>query len=72
MKGCVYVPEKWTGNLIGKMHNNGIKQVDLANKLGFTNAYTGMILRGERKPPNIREKMETALNELIAEKKEVR
>ena len=62
------MPEKWTGNLIGKMHNNGIKQVDLANKLGFTNAYTGMILRGERKPPNIREKMEAAVNEIIAQK----
>ena len=61
--------EKWTGDLIGKMHNNGIKQVELANKLGFSNAYTGMILRGERKPPNIQEKMEKAVDELISEKK---
>lgn len=64
--------EKWTGALIGKMHNNGIKQVELAEKLGITNAYAGMILRGERKPPNIRQKMESALDELIAEKKEVK
>lgn len=62
------MPEKWTGNLIGKMHNNGIKQKDLAAKLGFTNAYTGMILRGERKPPQIQLKMETAVNEIIASK----
>lgn len=61
--------EKWTGMLIGKMHNNGIKQVELADKLGLTNAYVGMILRGERKPPNIRKRMESALDELIAEKK---
>ena len=60
------MPEKWTGALIGKMHNNNIKQVELANKLGLTNAYVGMILRGERKPPDIRIKMETALDELIA------
>lgn len=60
--------EKWTGNLIGKMHNNGIKQVELAEKLGLTNAYVGMILRGERKPPNIRQRMETALDELIKAK----
>jgi transcriptional regulator with XRE-family HTH domain len=66
------MPEKWTGALIGKMHNNGIKQVELAGKLGFTNAYAGMILRGERKPPNIRQKMELALEELIFEKKEVK
>jgi transcriptional regulator with XRE-family HTH domain len=63
------VIEKWTGMLIGKMHNNGIKQVELADKLGLTNAYVGMILRGERKPPNIRKRMESALDELIAEKK---
>lgn len=59
------MPEKWTGALIGKMHNNGIKQKDLADELGFTNAYTGMILRGERKPPNIRQKMENAVDKLI-------
>lgn len=63
------MPEKWTGVLIGKMHNNGIKQVELAKQLGVTNAYAGMILRGERKPPNIRERMERALNELILTKK---
>lgn len=60
--------EKWTGMLIGKMHNNGIKQVELAEKLGLTNAYVGMILRGERKPPNIRKRMESALDELIKAK----
>ena len=61
-------PEKWTGALIGKMHNNNIKQIDLANKLGLTNAYVGMILRGERKPPDIRIKMENALDEIIEAK----
>jgi transcriptional regulator with XRE-family HTH domain len=66
------MPEKWTGALIGKMHNNGIKQVELAEKLGLTNAYVGMILRGERKPPNIRQKMENALVELISIKNEVK
>ena len=63
------MPEKWTGALIGKMHNNGIKQCELAKKLGVTNAYAGMILRGERKPPNIRNRMESALDEIIAAKK---
>ena len=60
------MPEKWTGALIGKMHNNGVKQSELAEKLGITNAYAGMILRGERKPPNIRRRMENALEEIIA------
>lgn len=60
--------EQWTGELIGQMHNCGIKQKELAEELGFTNAYTGMILRGERKPPNIQEKMETALRNLKLKK----
>ena len=64
------MPEKWTGALIGKMHNNGIKQKDLAEKLGVTNAYAGMILRGERKPPNVRQRMGNAVDELIAERNE--
>lgn len=64
------MPEKWTGALIGKMHNNGVKQSELAEKLGITNAYAGMILRGERKPPNIRQRMETALEEIITNRGE--
>jgi transcriptional regulator with XRE-family HTH domain len=61
--------EKWTGILIGKMHNNGIKQNELAEELGVSNAYVGMILRGERKPPNIKARMESALDRLIAAKR---
>ena len=63
------MPEKWTGVLIGKMHNNGIKQSELAEKLGITNAYAGMILRGERKPPNIRQRMEKAVEDIIGDRK---
>lgn len=63
------MPEAWTGDLIGKMHNHKIKQSELAQALGYTNAYVGMILRGERKPPNIQEKMETTLDKLISLRK---
>jgi len=51
------------------MHNHKIKQSELAQALGYTNAYVGMILRGERKPPNIREKMESTLDKLISLRK---
>lgn len=66
------MPEKWTGVLIGEMHNNGIKQKELADELGITNAYAGMILRGERKPPNIKQRMEEALKNLISERKNIK
>ena len=63
------MPEKWTGALVGKMHNYRITQEMLADKLGVRKPYVSMILNGKRKPPNIRKRMEDALNELIAEEK---
>lgn len=61
--------EKWTGRLIGKMHNNGISIADLATELGVTKAYISMILNGARKPPNARERLETAFNTIIERRK---
>lgn len=48
------MPEAWTGNLIGKMHNKGITYDDLAEEMGVTKSYISMILNGKRKPPGIR------------------
>lgn len=55
------MPETWTGNLIGEMHNNGITYADLAAEMGVCKPYVSMILNGRRKPPNIRERMESAV-----------
>lgn len=64
------MPEKWTGNLVGKMHVNGIKAKDLAEQAGVTNAYVSMILNGARSPKGAREMLETALDELIRKRKD--
>lgn len=61
------MPEEWTGNLIGKMHNNRITFDALAEKLGVTKSYISMILNGTRKPAGARERLEAAVNELLAE-----
>ena len=53
------MPEKWTGRLIGRMHNERITYEQLANEMGV------MILNGKRKPPNIQKRMETALEAII-------
>lgn len=45
------MPETWTGNLIGRMHNKGITYDDLAEEMGVGKAYISMILNGKRKPP---------------------
>ena len=61
--------EKWTGALIGKMHNEHITYDDVANKLGVSKAYVSMILNGTRKPSNIRKRMEGAVNSILTERK---
>ena len=62
--------EKWTGRLIGKMHNNGVSAADLAAELGVTKAYVSMILNGARKPPEAKNRLESAVDAIIARRKE--
>lgn len=62
--------EKWTGRLIGKMHNNSVTMADLATELGVTKAYISMILNGARKPPGAKERLESAVDAIIAKRKE--
>ena len=63
------MPEAWTGRLIGKMHNAGIKRVEFAEELGYKKAYITMILNGQRTPPGARAKLEAAF-EAVKRRKE--
>lgn len=58
--------EKWTGRLVGKMHNYGITLSDVADELGVTKAYVSMILNCARKPAGARERLEAAVEAIIA------
>lgn len=60
--------DKWTGELIGKMHNHKVTLQELADHMGMTKGYVSMILNCQRKPPNAEERFNAALNELIAAK----
>lgn len=62
------MPEKWTGDIVGKMHVNCITYDELGEKLGFTKSYVSMILNGSRHPAGAKMKFKNALNELIKEK----
>lgn len=64
------MPEKWTGRLIGRMHNERITYEQLANEMGVNKAYISMILNGKRKPPNIQKRMEAALEAIIERERE--
>ena len=63
------MPEKWTGRLIGRMHNERVTYDDLADELGVGKPYVSMILNGKRNPPGIQEKMEAAFNRIVQRKK---
>ena len=62
---------KWTGILIGKMHNNSISKKDLADKLNFSQEYISMVLNGKKTPKGARERFEAAVEEIIKERDSV-
>ena len=61
------MPKKWTGDLVGLMHNHKISFQALADKLGVTNRYVSMVLNGHRDPPGAETKFRQAVIEIIAE-----
>ena len=62
------MPEKWTGELVGKMHVERVTYRELAAELGVTRAYISMILSGKRRPDGARERMEAALERIVSRK----
>ena len=63
------MPEKWTGRLVGRMHNERVSQDDMAEELGVTKAYVSMILHGRRKPDGIQKRMEDAFESVVSKRK---
>lgn len=64
------MPEPWTGELIGKMHNAGISYEDLGREIGVGKAYISMILNGKRSPAGAKEKLTAAFESAVARKEE--
>lgn len=62
------MPAQWTGDMVGKMHNNKITLTQVAEKLGVTKAYVCMVLNGHRNPKGAEQRFMAALDELIKEK----
>lgn len=61
--------EKWTGDLIGRMHNERVTYDDLAEVLGCTKSYISMVLNGHRSPENARERMNDAFSAVLERRK---
>ena len=62
------MPDKWTGEIVGKMHNFRITYDDLASSIGCTKSYISMVLNGKRTPANAEQMFRKAVDKLIAEK----
>lgn len=62
--------ETWTGELIGKMHNEHVTYQELADALGVQKSYISMILNCKKQPKNAKERLNEAF-ELVLRKREV-
>ena len=71
MNNVKRTPPEWTGALLGRMHNAGITQRQLAERLGIGKAYMTMIFRGERQPKDIEKRCNEAFTSLVCEKVDV-
>lgn len=59
----------WIEKAVGIMHVNKITQIQLAKKMGVTNDYISMILRGVKSPQDAESRIMAAINEIIKERK---
>ena len=61
--------DKWTGRLVGKMHNEEVTRNELADELGVKKSYVSMILNCDRKPPDAQQRLEAAFEAIIERRK---
>lgn len=61
--------EQWIADVVGKMHINKITQSQLAEKMGVTNDYIWMILNGKKSPKNAENRINSAIDQILAERK---
>ena len=58
----------WIANAVGKMHVNKITQAQLAEKMDVTREYVTMILNGVKCPKDAEQRINAAIDEIIAER----
>lgn len=64
------MPEKWTGDLLGRMHLAGITAKELAAEAGLNAKYLSTVLNGHKRPKGAEAKLNAALDRLIEKKEE--
>ena len=58
------MPEQWTGELIGEIHNAGFKIKEVAAEANLNPKYVSQVLHGKAISPNVETKMKEALERL--------
>lgn len=58
------MPAKWTADLIGEMHLNGVTAKQLAEEVGWHPKYLSAVLNGHRNPKRAEENLREALQRL--------
>lgn len=61
------MPAQWTGELIGKMHLNGVTAKQLAKEVGWHEKYLSAVMNGHKEPKGAEDKLRAALERLTAE-----
>lgn len=59
------MPKKWTGNLVGLMHDHKITKTQLADHMGLSREYVSMVLNEHRVPADAEERFTQAVSELV-------
>lgn len=65
--------EEWTGIVVGKMHQWGVSEKELADRCGYTTQYVSMLLNGkkqfqtEKGKEKTKSRVMTTLDEIIEE-----
>ena len=63
------MPEMWTGQIIGKLHVNGITQRQLAEEMGLTEQYVSMLLNSVKPSASAEERMDAAISAILEKRK---
>lgn len=59
------MPEAWTGDLVGRMHNAEVTYEELAAEIGCGKSYLSMVLNGKRKPKDAENRFNAAFARVI-------
>lgn len=62
------MPAQWTGEVVGKIHNNRLTAKELAEELGRNDKYLSQVLNSENPPKNAEQKVNDALGRIIERK----